>query len=272
MAKSSIPAIGVRTSHADALIETDPSRPSGRLLYLDGIECSYVDLADPTHIEFGYIRRLADVIDLIAPAGAPIRVTHLGGGGFSLPAYVAATRPTSRQIVYEYDEGLVELARSQLGLRTSPQLRVKIGDARARLARRSADSADVIVGDAFVGRHIPEHLATVEFAQLVRTVLRPGGVYAMNVIDAPPLAFARAEGAVLLEVFGHVVLCTDADVLRGKESGNLVYLASDDPFPFEEISRRAGRGQLPERVLERIGVTRFVGSAHALHDPAGGAA
>lgn len=261
-----IEAMDAQTSHAGARIEHDPGRPSGRLLYLDGIECSYVDLDDPTHLEFGYVRRLADLIDLIAPEKAPLRVTHLGGGGFSLPAYVAATRPGSRQFVYEYDAGLVELAREQLGLRTSPQLKVKVGDARERLARRSPDSADVIVGDAFVGRHIPHHLATVEFAELVRTVLRPGGGYALNVIDEPPLAFARAEGAVLLQVFRHVVLCTDSDVLRGKESGNLVYLASDDPLPFEEISRRASRGQLPERVLERVGVTRFVGTARPLHD------
>ena len=258
----------VQTSYAHARIEADPSRPAGRLLYLDGIECSYVDLADPAHIEFGYVRRLADAIDLVAAPAAPIRVTHLGGGGFSLPRYVGATRPGSRQIVYEYDEGLVELARAELGLRTSPELRVKIGDARTRLARRSARSADVVVGDAFVGRHIPDHLASVEFAELVKSVLRPGGIYAMNVIDAPPLAFARAEGAVLLRVFAHVVMCTDADVLRGKESGNLVYVASDEPLPFDEMSRRAARGHLPERVLERVGVQRFVGSARPLHDSA----
>lgn len=236
------------------------------MLWLDGIECSYIDLADPTHIEFGYIRRFADAIDLIAPPKEPIRVTHLGGGGFTLPRYVAATRPGSRQIVYEYDEGLIDLARAELGLATSPQLRVKVGDARTRLARRSAGSADVIVGDAFVGRHIPEHLATAEFVEMVRTVLRAGGVYTLNVIDAPPLTFARAEGAVLLQVFAYVMLCTDADVLRGKESGNLVYLASDEPLPFDEISRRAARGQLPERVVDRAGVERFVGTARPLHD------
>jgi spermidine synthase len=236
------------------------------MLWLDDIECSYVDLADPTHIEFGYIRRFADAVDLIAPAGKPIRATHLGGGGFTLPRYVAATRPGSRQIVYEYDEGLIELARAELGLTTSPQLRVKVGDARTRLARRSPDSADIVVGDAFVGRHIPEHLATVEFVELVHSVLRPGGIYTLNVIDAPPLSFARAEGAVLLGVFTHVMLCTDADVLRGKESGNLVYLASDAPLPFDEISRRAARGQLPERVVDRAGVERFVGTARPLHD------
>lgn len=266
MAKQTIAPVDVRTSYAAARIETDPSRPSGRLLYLDGIECSYVDLDDPSHVEFGYVRRLADTIDLVAPAAESVRVTHLGGGGFSLPGYVAATRPGSRQIVYEYDAGLIELARAELGLRTSPELRVKVGDARTRMERRSAGSADVVVGDAFVGRHIPEHLASVEFVQQIRTVLRPGGVYAMNVIDDPPLAFARAEGAVLLSIFRHLLMCTDADVLRGKESGNIVYLASDDPLPFAEMARRAGRGILPERVLDRTGVERFVGSARPIYD------
>lgn len=259
-------AVETRTTYAHARIEPDPVRPSGRTLYLDGLECSYVDLADPTHLEFSYIRRLADVVDLAAPAGAAVRITHLGGGGFSLPAYIAASRPRSRQLVYEYDEALIALARSHLGLRTSPGLRVKVGDARARIARRTPGSTDLVLGDAFVGRSVPRHLATVEFARLVRRMLRPGGVYALNVIDEPPLAFARAEAAVLLRVFPHLLMITDTDVLRGRDSGNLVFVASDAALPRAELARRADRGPLPERVLQREAVVRFAGTARPLRD------
>lgn len=250
------------TTYAVARIEPDPACPLGRTLYLDGIECSYVDLGDPTHLEFSYIQRFADVVDLTAPD----RITHLGGGGFTLPRYVAHTRPDAWQLVYEYDELLVELARRELGLRTSPTLRVKVGDARTRMTRRATGSADVVIGDAFVGKRVPYPLATVEFAREVRRVVSSGGVYALNVIDAPPYTFARAEAAVLLHVFAHVVLLTDPDVLRGKESGNLVFVGSDAPLPFAELGRRAARGPLPDRALERVGVRRFAGAGRPLFD------
>src|SRR5689334_1167082 len=126
------PEWDLSTTYSVARIEPDPSRPSGRLLFLGGIECSYVDLADPRHLEFSYIRRIADLVDLFRPARAPIEAVHIGGGGCTLPRYIAATRPRSRQLVYEKDAGLVELIRKYLGLRTSPQLRVRIGDARER--------------------------------------------------------------------------------------------------------------------------------------------
>ena len=58
-------------------MEDDPGRRTGRLLFLDGIECSYVDLADPLHLEFGYVRRIADVIDLVRPPRAPVDAVHI---------------------------------------------------------------------------------------------------------------------------------------------------------------------------------------------------
>ena len=52
-----------------AEIVADPDRPSGRTLLVDGAPQSHVDLADPTHLEFEYVRRMAAAIDLIAPPG-----------------------------------------------------------------------------------------------------------------------------------------------------------------------------------------------------------
>lgn len=267
MARSSIDPLTVATSHAVARVETDPGRPSGRILYLDGIECSYVDLDDPSHLEFSYVRRIGDVLDLAAPPGQALRISHVGGGGCTLPAYVAATRPGSRQLVYEYDGELIDLVRRELGLRTGPGLRVKIGDARARIGNRTPGTADVVVGDAFVGRDVPTHLTTTEFIDEVRRLLVDGGIYVLNIIDAPPLAVSRSQAAALLAAFSEVLLITDADVLRGKESGNVVLAASDRQLPAAEIRRRASRGPLPDRVLERADVTRFAGSAVPARDP-----
>ena len=130
----------------------------------------------------------------MAPAGAPLDAVFLGGGGFTLPRYVAATRPGSRSRVLEVDAPIVE-PRPR-----APRAADRPGAAgahrrRARDAARRADgSADLVVGDAFGGRSVPWHLATVEFAGEIRRVLRPGGVYAVNVIDHAPLELrARAR-------------------------------------------------------------------------------
>jgi hypothetical protein len=263
------PEWDLATTYSVARIEEDPSRPSGRLLFLGGIECSYVDLADPRHLEFSYVRRIADAVDMFRPARAPIEAVHIGGGGCTLPRYIQATRPRSRQLVYEKDAGLVELIRRYLGLRTSPQLRVRIGDARERLAERPAGSVDLIVGDAFDGVVVPPHLATLEFGAEVNRVLRPDGIYALNIIDCPPLRVSRTAAATILAGFEHVAMVTSADVLRERDAGNVVLLASATPLPVAALARAAGRGPLPDLLLDRPQILEFAGDAKPLTDGEG---
>ncbi|GAB2684337.1 hypothetical protein [Kribbella swartbergensis] len=63
------------------------------VLRVDGSLQSQVDLADPTHLAFEYMRRIGDVVDAAAPRRQPVAVVHVGGAGLSLPRYVAVTRP-----------------------------------------------------------------------------------------------------------------------------------------------------------------------------------
>src|SRR5258708_36544823 len=89
-------------------LAADADRPGGWTVLADGFPQSHVDLDDPRHLEFEYVRRLGHIVDLTAPAGQPIRVLHLGGGGLTLARYVAASRPGSRQLAVDNDAGLVE--------------------------------------------------------------------------------------------------------------------------------------------------------------------
>jgi MFS family permease len=205
---------------------------SGRVLRLEKLRHSYVDLEDPTHLEFDYTRWMGAAVEDM-PAG-PLDAVFIGGGGFTLPRYLAATRPGSRSTVLEVDGDLVELAREQLGLRTGPDLRVRVGDARLTLRGEPDDSADLVVGDAFGGVAVPWHLTTVEFTRDIRRVLRPDGLYLLNVIDYEPRGLVRAEQATLREVFENVALVGHPD-----PGGNHVFLASDAPLP-----------ELPAQALE----------------------
>jgi spermidine synthase len=252
-----------RTPYALACVVADPARPSRRTLLLDGHEAGQVDLADPRALGFGYMRRIADVLDALRPPGHSLDAVHVGGGAFALPRYLAATRPRSRQDVLERDPGVVALARERLGLRPSPRLRVRIGDAAALLPARPARSADVVIGDAFDGPDVPAALAGAEFAAAVRRVLRPAGVYVLNVIDAPPLDVARAHAARLADAFAHVAAIAPPGVLRARAPGNVVLAASGAPLPLPAL-RRAAQAAVPrEQVVDAaaLGVSGSRGTA-----------
>lgn len=250
-----------------ARIEPDPDRPSGRTLWLDRLRHSYVDLEDPTYLELSYARRMSDVIASVAPERQPVTALHIGGAGFSLPRYLAAVRPGSFSRVLELDPTLVRIARTELGLRTGPDLQVRVGDARLSLAAEPANRYDLVIGDAFGGQAVPWHLATVEFANEIQRALRPGGIYAINLIDNPPLGFARAKVTTLLAVFDHVALIAPADQVRGAAGGNFVLAASDQPLDVEAIQRHnRARGGTDLVVWRDADLDAFTGGAPVLTD------
>src|SRR3954466_10388812 len=109
----------------------DADRDGSWMLLVNGTPQSHVDLEDPTHLEFEYVRRMGHVLDLAAEEGRPLDVVHLGGGALTLARYVAVTRPGSRQRVIEIDQPLTDLVRAHLPLPRNARVRVRGGDARA---------------------------------------------------------------------------------------------------------------------------------------------
>jgi len=254
----------VETRYYCASVEADPTRPGGRTLILDALQHSYVDLNDPAYLKFGYTRRFADVLAQ-QPSG-DLDVLHLGGGGFSLPRHLAAVRPGSRSTVLEVDPQIPVIGRERLGLVTGPQLVVKVGDARTAITAQPSGAFDVVVGDAFGSLAVPWHLTTSEMVQQVRRVLRPGGVYLLNVIDNPPLAFARAETATLLKAFKDTAVMAIPATLAGEVGGNLVLVASDRALPVAALQSKAGARGEPSSVIGRTAAERFAGEAQVLTD------
>jgi len=245
----------VESDYHCATVTADPARAAGRVLTLDDLRHSYVDLADPRHLEFEYVRWIADSVEALRPG--PLDAVFVGGGGFTLPRWLLVERPGSRAHVLEVDGDVTALARRRLGLRTSRSLSVTTGDARVTLRRVPSSSADVVVGDAFGAEAVPWHLATAEWMKDVRRVLRPGGLYALNVIDRGPLSLFRAQAATLLREFGDV----RAVALPGPSGPNLVLLASERPLP-----RTVGSTARGARTFDRRGVRRLAGDEEPLRD------
>ncbi|WP_259464975.1 spermidine synthase [Streptomyces sp. TLI_171] len=226
----------------------DIDHEGGWLLTLDGTPQSYVDLQDPTHLEFEYVQRIAHLLDVVADPGEPLEVLHLGGGALTLPRYLARTRPGSRQQVVEVDGPLAEFVAENLPWPSGIELTV--GDARAVLESVAEASVDVVVADVFRGSRTPAHLTSVEFVRLAAAALRPGGYYAANLADGPPLTFAKAQTATLAAVFPHVCLVAEPAVLRGRRYGNVLLIGSDRPLPAEELTRLLAADPFPARLTE----------------------
>ncbi|WP_435886705.1 fused MFS/spermidine synthase [Streptomyces erythrochromogenes] len=259
------------TRYHCARVVADPDRAGGRTLVLDGVRHSYVDVDDPTHLQFAYVRAIASVVDAAFPAGAPLAAHHLGGGGLTFPRYLAATRPGTRSLVSEIDGGVVRIDRDRLGLGPDGGIGVRVEDGRIGLRRLETGSRDLVVGDAFGGVSVPWHLTTAEAMADVRRVLKEDGLYVANLIDHGDLAFARAEVATLGRTFAHVAVVgrpsdIGLDPTAPAEGGNLVVLASDRPVDLRATQAALDARQNGWRIAAGADLATWIGDARLLTD------
>jgi spermidine synthase len=246
----------------------DPDRAAARILLLDGYPQSYVDPDDPAHLEFEYVRRLGSIVDTAAPVAAPLDVLHLGGGGLTLPRYVAATRPRSIQRVVERDAALTALIRRELPLPRDADIRVRASDARTAVEAYRAARFDLVIGDVYSAAQVPGRLTSIEYARQVGRLLRPDGIYAVNLADGPPLAFARGQIATLGAVFADVCLLAEPGVLRRRRFGNVILAAATRPgrLPVADLATAAARDPFPARLLYGKDLVNFVAGARPVTD------
>nr|WP_228507974.1 fused MFS/spermidine synthase [Herbiconiux sp. VKM Ac-1786] len=252
-----------------ATLEEDRFRPGSQVLIVDGTPQSHVDLDDPRYLSFEYVRRIGHGIDLVAAPGAPITAVHLGGGAFTLPRYVEATRPGSRQQVVEIDSELVGFVREHLPLPKGASIRVRHGDARAVLEKLPPGlrgTADVVVVDVFAGARTPAHVTSVEFYSAVAAVLSPTGLVAVNVADGAGLAFARSQAATLGQVFADVAIVADPQMLKARRFGNVVAFASNSPLPFERMPRLVASDPVPAKMVTGSELRQFTAGAAVATD------
>ncbi|MEU7280085.1 fused MFS/spermidine synthase [Streptomyces sp. NPDC045431] len=253
--------------HGTAKLMPDVDRERAWLLTVDGAPQSYVDLDDPAYLEFEYARRLAHAVDCAAgEPGEPLDVLHLGGGALTLPRWIAATRPGSRQDVVEADRGLIALVERHLPLPPGAGITVHAADARAWLEAAPARSADVLIADVFGGSRVPAHLTSVAYARAAERALRPGGTYIANLADGAPFTFLRSQLATFATVFEELALIAEPAVLRGRRFGNAVLVASHREIDTAGLTRRAAADAFPARVEHGPSLARFTGDARPVRD------
>jgi MFS family permease len=259
-ATASTPCLTETKYHCVGIL-ADPARASGYELLLDDGYHSYIDLKDPSYLQYNYARWIANAVDRMSSSKAPLDGVFVGGGAFTLPRWLNTTRPGSHSEVLEVDGGVVDFDEQHLGLRTSPQLRAIVGDARMTMRNVPRNSADLVVGDAYSGHTAPWHLTTVEWVEEVKRVMKPEGLYALNMIDLEPLDFLKAEAATLLKEFTDVRLVGYPGENGEPAGGNMVLLASDAP-----LSGPVGAGGEKQVTYSHREIAALAGSAEALRD------
>jgi hypothetical protein len=239
----------LRPGSNGAFLVPDLAYPRAFTLRIGRTDQSYVDLDDPRRLEFDYVQRLADVLDSVTEPGERLRVVHVGGAAMTLPRYIAATRPSSAQIVLEPDVELTTFVRRHLPLPVRCGIKVRGTDGRRGIAGLRDGYADLVIIDAFVGARVPAELTTKEFLADARRSLSDHGVIILNLTDRGPLGYARRVLAGVGQVFPHVLLCIESSTLKGRRFGNVIIAGGATALPYSAIAERAGQSPFPYRVL-----------------------
>lgn len=236
----------------DLIAERDPLRAGGRLLRQGDMDASYVDLADPLHLEFDYLRW----IRIVLRAARARRVVHVGGGACALARALAAADPGGRQEVCEIDAGVLALAREHLGLRRVPGLRVRVADGRTFLAGQGSATWDAVVVDAFVAATVPRRLITME---ALADVARVAPLALINVLDNRAAHDLRTIGAALATAYP----CVWA---LGGRAGNTILAGAVVEPDLDRIASSAAADPSPARLTRPDAMALLLAGTPPLRD------
>lgn len=225
---------------ADFRAELQPERGTngGYSLVIDDVTQSHVNPDDPRDLQLPYVRRIAAVLATL-PGESPA-VLHLGAGALTLPRYVHALHPVSRQRVVELHAELLAFVTAHLPLPAGAPIELAIGDARAevqRLAGDGDDQWDLVLVDVFSGGAVPRHVTTFEFFAELVSLLSPGGVLIVNCLNGAEPQVTGDTLAAVLELLPEVLVIGSEAVLRRVAPGNTIIVASRHPLDPESVAQ-----------------------------------
>ncbi len=216
------------------------------------MDASYIDLADPSNLQFDYMRWLR----IVLRCARARRVLHVGGGACALPRALAAEDPGGHQEVCEVDAAVLALAREHLGLRRAPGLHVRHAEGRAFVARQPDASWEAIVLDAFIAAVVPRRLITL---QALADVARVAPLALVNVVDDRSAREVRVIAASLTSVYPRVFWL-------GGRAGNTIVAGCAAKLNLNQIAALAAADPSPARLTAPDAVSRLIAGALPLRD------
>lgn len=212
-----------------------------RLLLYNGIRESgiYLDENRDQDPLFFYMQTLKEVIMNYMDIKEALLI---GGGGFAFPRYYRNVRPEGGITVVEKDDSVYALAKKYFFLSDDPGIEVVIQDGIAFIADSARKRAmgqgkvyDIIIFDAFEGNNVPKGLLSENTYKLVKQLLHPDGILAINVInekDFVPSMQAELAIAQLKSVF------RNTQILSCRRGWNSIILASERKLGKESHKKK----------------------------------
>jgi spermidine synthase len=200
-------------------------------LSLDVLINGIVSTKDPTQLVYPYERLYGDVVDAkYKQRDQRLQAFAIGGGTFTFPRWLERYHHGTTRVA-EIDPEVTQVNRDEFGLRDTPAIKITTGDARPVLRDRpKGERYDLVLGDAFGDIAIPYHLVTREFNELVKSHLKPDGMYLVNIVDGVYYDFLRSYITTLMKTFPYVRLVITPGGTSGQQN-TFVVVASMTPPP-----------------------------------------
>ncbi len=239
-----------------------------KVLALDHLIHSYVKVGDPYYLKYEYLRMFVEVSAYTIQNNPSPRLLHLGGGGYSFPRYMDTVYPASRNEVVEIDPFVTEIAHRELGLPEDTRIITHNEDARQFLIERKDQLGyDIILGDVFNDASTPFHLTTLEFNDLLKANMNPGGVYLVNIIDDYEQGeYMPSFISALRQTFKHVYLINGSGIWQNVGKSTFVIAATDKPIDLSAFQTFAAKnGSKPNAYIrDEAGVSEYLAGRHPI--------
>ena len=256
-----------------------PDMDDARILALDNLVHSYVSTTDVTHLIYEYETIYAAIVERVASPGAPLRSLFIGGGGFVFPRYMEAVHPIAGIDVAEIDPAVKLAANRALYLPPDDETEITTYTMDARnfvddLMRDDADeSYDFIFGDAFNDLSVPYHLTTLEFTAKLRRLLKPDGVYMINIIDIYAAGLGRFLGAFVgtaMQNFPYVYVFSSTADGPTDERDTFIVACAMQPLDIHDLGARPGDLEFEGELFAWSANNEFGGDMETLLERSGG--
>ena len=237
-----------------------------RILTLDKLLHSYVDLDDPLYLVYSYEKIFADLATYVGQREPEMKALFIGGGGYTMPRYLEVQYPSSRLEVIEIDPEVTQVAMDYFGLTADSKIITYNQDARVKVPQLTSRRYDLVLGDALNDVPVPYHLTTFEFNEQIKGLLEDDGIYAVNIVDKMYSGrFLRAYVNTLGRTFPHVYILRDDSEWNSDNRYPYVVVGSLGPLTSRDLiagNVRSGRGQTVTQMMPHGIFDSWIQSKH----------
>lgn len=180
------------------------------------------------------------------------RVLMIGLGAADIARGIETCYPNVQMDIVELDPAMVEIAQKYFFWKPSKNVNVYTMDGRSFLnlhVVKKKQPYDWVILDAFDNDFVPFHMTTVEFYSLLRYVMSPDGILAINTrIDHQLYSY---QARTVQAAFGDGKNPGTVDAYMGHRSGNMILVAQNN----------AKQSMTPENALESMKTLKLADGA-----------